>query len=56
MVNRLTIHPINRKWVGIRVDTKVDFSISRNPKFYAKLKCISRNFVPMFCGISRNLV
>jgi hypothetical protein len=28
-----------------RVDTKVDFSISRNSKFYAKLNFISRNFV-----------
>jgi hypothetical protein len=30
--------------IASRVDTKVDFSISRNTKFYAKLKFISRNF------------
>jgi hypothetical protein len=40
-----------RTSMGTGVDTKVDISISRNTKFYAKLKFISQNFVPI---ISRN--
>jgi hypothetical protein len=45
------------------VNTKSDFSISRNTKFYTKLKFISRNFAKLceilyqqFCEISWNFV
>jgi hypothetical protein len=40
-------------WVWTSVDTKVNFSISQNTKFYAKSNFISVNFVKFVPIISR---